>query len=601
MVVVTGASASPSTSPTPPTGVCGAGTVLGTDQTTCVLDCPDGACLVLHASARGRRSGAALLCDPCINTTCGNLSGSSATNGTTQAGGAGLGPAPAGCPACPVNCNTPNVYTNLSTTEIEGDACGVPLWLLLLAVLLAVLCLLLAHTLLRRKRRAGPPPRKSSQLIAVAPAPEPAMSPHVTVHTVRGQQLRIRCDPKDTVDTLRAKIRDHVGVEPARQELALVSNPGGHGGNGNVERRQARSAQGSAAVLHPSSTLVKAGVVDGSHVRMTIAKPPAPPAAAEHEPALDTGSASEVAAPAVKTGAGRTIVGTAEVPTTGASGRNKAFESAATARIAARRQAKNRRGKAGRKVSVSANGVDIEILGDKITVVAPPGDAAVAGAPAPAPPAAATAGGDSAKAGAENPPAYDQVAPLDPKFKVKPAARKRQPKVAAPPPTRPKPKRRTSQESKGPAEREKKPVPGGGLPKRFESVADAEGFLSKLFRGSMITITGNVFQIVLADGRKHFIKYAGGQLIIRVGGGWETLKRWLAEHNYALGDDAGATRGRKQNTKDTDPGKNAQYDSIKAEVMANGGSLKGRELGSKRGPKEKRTDMALDKKSSRLG
>ena len=72
---------------------------------------------------------------------------------------------------------------------------------------------------------------------------------------------------------------------------------------------------------------------------------------------------------------------------------------------------------------------------------------------------------------------------------------------------------------------------------------------------------------------KYFIKFAGGQLIIRVGGGWDSFKRWLEAHDYSLGDG---------DAQDTAMAKEAKYSDVQAAVARGGGAVKGQELGKRR-------------------
>jgi hypothetical protein len=82
------------------------------------------------------------------------------------------------------------------------------------------------------------------------------------------------------------------------------------------------------------------------------------------------------------------------------------------------------------------------------------------------------------------------------------------------------------------------------MTKKGYSLADVPKALRKMLgKGVKINQKGNsgMFQIQTQDGKKYFIKLAGSQLVVRVGGGWQQLHKFLISHR---GDATGATRGR---------------------------------------------------------
>ena len=71
--------------------------------------------------------------------------------------------------------------------------------------------------------------------------------------------------------------------------------------------------------------------------------------------------------------------------------------------------------------------------------------------------------------------------------------------------------------------------------------------LAQIFgKGASIHQKGNsaLFQVAVKDGKKYFIKLAGGILVIRVGGGWDRLSSFLMNHSTVLG------KGKKKATVD---------------------------------------------------
>lgn len=75
-----------------------------------------------------------------------------------------------------------------------------------------------------------------------------------------------------------------------------------------------------------------------------------------------------------------------------------------------------------------------------------------------------------------------------------------------------------------------KPKKAGGM-----ALADVSDHLNSIFGGRVTRNPNtNMFTVVGGDGRKYLIKLAGGQLIIRVGGGWQQLELFLKSHRSDL-------------------------------------------------------------------